>query len=140
MSDVSNSCQEYQSYHNVFLQALMLKQEQEDLIKKQRKLEQAVSTFFKNSVNGQRSKMLTDQCRLLEDYRWSPVYRMKIKTQYINSSTPVQLIILCPLTAALAKIASVDWCKNSSTARLRSLFFLKFEIQRACRVYSCYLV
>ena len=52
MSDISNSCQEYQSYHNVFLQALMLKQEQEDLIKEQRKLEQAVSTFFKNSVNG----------------------------------------------------------------------------------------
>lgn len=52
MSDVSNSCQEYQSYQNVFLQALMLKQEQEDLIKEQRKLEQAVSTCFKNSVNG----------------------------------------------------------------------------------------
>ena len=52
MSDISNSCQEYQSYHNVFLQALMLKQEQEDLIKEQRKLEQAVSTFFKNSFTG----------------------------------------------------------------------------------------
>ena len=50
MSDISNCCQEYQSYHNVFLQALMLKQEQEDLIKEQRKLEQAVSTF--DSVNG----------------------------------------------------------------------------------------
>lgn len=49
MSDISNSCQEYQSY-NVFQQTLMLKQEQEDLIKEQRKLEQAVSTF--NSVNG----------------------------------------------------------------------------------------
>ena len=49
------------------------------------------------------------------------VLLMKIKTQYINSSTPVQLIILCSFTAALAKIASVDWCKNSSTAHLRSL-------------------
>lgn len=48
MSDISQIL--YQSYHNVFLQALMLKQEQEDLIKEQRKLEQAVSTF--NSVNG----------------------------------------------------------------------------------------
>lgn len=65
--------------------------------------------------------MLTDQCRLLQDYRWSPVCLMKIKTQYINSSTPVQLIILCSLTAAIAKMATVDWCKNSSTAHLRSL-------------------
>ena len=65
--------------------------------------------------------MLKDQCRLLEDYRVVFSFLVKIKTQYINSSTPVQLIILCSSIAALAKIASVDWYKNSSIAHLRSL-------------------
>ena len=53
--------------------------------------------------------------------RLSGGLQLKIKTQYINSSTQVQLIILCSFTAALAKIASVDWCKNSFSAHLRSL-------------------
>ena len=52
---------------------------------------------------------------------------MTIKTQYINSSTPVQLVILCSFTAALAKIASLDWCKNSSSAHLRSLCILRLK-------------
>ena len=71
----------------------------------------------------------------------SPVYRMKIKTQYINSSTPVQLIIFNMLVhSCISKDSKCRLVQEFIQCSFEIPLYLKIEIQRACRVYIFYLV